>query len=328
MGRAVLAARGEIEPRGHASRNRKRGGADETLFAVEPIAHGRLLAIAVVGAAQDVIEESYGFELPTIDRQLVAWRREDHPPAVGWRPGVLEQVVAAELVQVEISEVLHHDEGDLDLVELARRSRRKATPGARLSVDHPVCVPFAHRPHRRLAHEAAIDRIHALHDRSFQNRMERAVGDLADERAQDRRYVQAIERRGEVGAGPQCREVEPEHAAELHQMAEVVGADFIAEERFQGRRAAHGDERLRHPVIGCAEQHDLAVAPRLLGGPGDGTRVIVDVLRIEEHPGLALRVSHSAPRQDDWRIAPSVKAGGLPISLLPVGTPAVCSSLQ
>ena len=66
-----------------------------------------------------MVEEGDGFELPSIDRQLIARRRQNHPFAIGRRRRVFEEIIAAELVQVEIAEVLHDHEGDLDLVELA-----------------------------------------------------------------------------------------------------------------------------------------------------------------------------------------------------------------
>ena len=43
---------------------------------------------------------------------------------IGRGPRVLKEVVAAELVQVEVAEVLNDDEGNLDLLELRVRSLR------------------------------------------------------------------------------------------------------------------------------------------------------------------------------------------------------------
>jgi hypothetical protein len=128
---------------------------------------------------------------------------------------------------------------------------------------------------------------------------------------------------GEVRAHPYVQEEQCRDPAELDKMTVEIGTQLVSEEGAQRRRTPCRDERLRHAVVGGPEKHDVTVAPRLLGRPGDDLLMVGDVLRIEKRDLLAGRAAHSAPL-DDHRAVPAVgDTGGEPISLVPVGMPAV-----
>src|ERR1700726_1740706 len=114
--------RGAGGGRGKGSRyapgNRKCSSAGVTVGAVEPVPHRRLAGVAVGSAAQDVIKEGERFQLPRINRQVETRRGENQPLAISRRTGFFKKLIAAELMQVEVAEILHRHEWNFDLAKL------------------------------------------------------------------------------------------------------------------------------------------------------------------------------------------------------------------
>jgi hypothetical protein len=183
VGRGVLAGCTEVETLHVAAGGREGVGGLEALGALDPVAHVRLLGVAVVGAAQYVVEEGERLALPGVDRQVVGRRGEDEPLAVRGRPCVGDQVVAAELVQVEVAEVLYDRERHLDVAERGGRALGDRRLRAGLLVEHPVRVDPPHELHGRGVLEGLEHPRDPAVDQPLELGVQRSVGEVADERA-------------------------------------------------------------------------------------------------------------------------------------------------
>src|SRR5207244_278240 len=127
----------EVETSQYAPGNWKCRSAGVTVGAVEPVAHRRLAGVAVGSAAQDVIKEGERFQLPRINRQVETRRGEDQPLAISRRAGFFKKLIAAELMQVEVAEILHRHEWNFDLAKLGIGPGRHDVLLAGFTVDHP-----------------------------------------------------------------------------------------------------------------------------------------------------------------------------------------------
>ena len=132
----------------------------------------------------EVIKEGERFQLPGINRQVETRRGENQPLAISRRAGFFKKLIAAELMQVEVAEVLHRHERNFDPAKLRIGPGRHDVLLAGFPVDHPVDVPFAHLAHRRILDEATHDGGHAfLHQRPpepLEGRIENLTRQSAD----------------------------------------------------------------------------------------------------------------------------------------------------
>jgi len=149
---------------------------------------------------------------------------------------------------------------------------KKGRPG--LAVQHQGREDFARLTRRLQPLEPLHDPRHALFQLWPPQPFQRRICDMARQSPHQWRNMKPELERREIRAHPQRKKIRLRRAAEHRDMAEVIRAGLDSDEALKRGRMQPRHLHLGQAVIGCAEQDDPSVAPRLFGSPLDDLRIV------------------------------------------------------